>query len=105
MTAAAFPAGIVPSRPAWRSLLWIVPLTASWTLLIYFQPAITASGVPSTAARLTAFSLVALGLWLAGLAGRRPIIVRMVSPDEFQHVGPRVRDSLAPMLGCKSTVK
>ena len=65
MTAAAFPAGIVPSRPAWRSLLWIVPLTASWTLLIYFQPAITASGVPSTAARLTAFSLVALGLWLA----------------------------------------
>jgi hypothetical protein len=27
MTAAAFPADTVPTRPAWRSLLWTVPVT------------------------------------------------------------------------------
>jgi hypothetical protein len=64
MTAAAVPAGIVPPHPAWRALLWIVPLTALWTLLIYWQPAITGSGVPSTAARLMTYGLIALGLWL-----------------------------------------
>ena len=67
MTAAAIPAGIAPPRPALRSLLWIVPATALWTSLIYWQPAITGSGVPGTAARLLTFALIALGLWL-GLA-------------------------------------
>jgi hypothetical protein len=65
MTAAAVPAGIVPPRPAWRSLLWTVPLTGMWMLLIYLQPAITASGVPSAAARLMAYGLIAVGLGLA----------------------------------------
>lgn len=64
MTTAAVPAGIVPPHPAWRSLLWIVPVTVLWTLLIYWQPAITGSGVPSTAARLMTYGLIALGLWL-----------------------------------------
>jgi hypothetical protein len=36
MTAIAVPAGIVPPRPAWRSLLWIVLPTLHWTLLIYW---------------------------------------------------------------------
>ena len=64
MTTAAVPAGIVPPHPALRSLLWIVPVTALWTLLIYWQPAITGSGVPATAARLMTYGLIGLGLWL-----------------------------------------
>jgi len=64
MTTAAVRAGIDPPHPALRSLLWIVPVTALWTLLIYWQPAITGSGVPATAARLMTYGLIALGLWL-----------------------------------------
>src|SRR5215831_16846019 len=64
MTTAAIPAGFVPPNAAWRSLLWIVPVTALWTLLIVWQPSITASGVPTTAARLMTYGLIALGLWL-----------------------------------------
>ena len=64
MTAAAIPAGIVPPRPAWHSLLWIVPPTLLWTLLIYWQPIILASGVPTAAPRLMAYGLIGLGLWL-----------------------------------------
>jgi len=64
MTAAAVPAGIVPPRPAWRSLLWIATLTLLWTLLTYWQPIITASGVQTTAHQLMAHGLIALGLWL-----------------------------------------
>jgi len=64
MTAAAVPAGIVPPRPAWQSLLWIAPLTLLWILLIYWQPAISASGVPTTAVRLMTYGLIGVGLWL-----------------------------------------
>ena len=64
MTTAALPAGIVPPHPAWRSLLWIIPATVLWTLLIYWQPAITGSGIPTTAARLMTYGLIAVGLWL-----------------------------------------
>jgi len=64
MTAAAFATGIVTPRLAWRSLLWILPPTLLWTLLIYWQPAISASGVPTAAARLMTYGLVGLGLWL-----------------------------------------
>lgn len=64
MATAAVPAGIVPPHPSWRSLRWIVPVTALWTLLLYWQPAIAGSGVPSTAARLMTYGLIALGLWL-----------------------------------------
>ena len=64
MTAAAFPAGTVPTPPAWRSLLWTVPVTALWTLLIAWQPGIPASGVPIMALRLMIHGLMALGLWL-----------------------------------------
>jgi hypothetical protein len=58
------PAGIVPPRPAWGSVIWIVPVTVLWTLLIYWQPAIPASGIPTTAVRLTVYGLIAVGLWL-----------------------------------------
>jgi hypothetical protein len=64
MTVAAVPTGMVPPRPAWRSLLWSVPLTLLWILLIYRQPVISASGVPTTGHQLTAHMLIALGLWL-----------------------------------------
>ena len=64
MATAAVPAGIVRPHPAWRGLRWIVPITVLWTLLIYWQPAITGSGVPATAARLMTYGLIALGLWL-----------------------------------------
>ncbi len=64
MTVAALPADIVPPRPAWRSLLWMIPVTMLWTLLIYWQPAIPESGIPTTAARLMTYALIAVGLWL-----------------------------------------
>jgi hypothetical protein len=64
MIAAAAPAGLVPPRLAWRNLLWIVPITLLWTLLIYWQPIIAASGVPTTAVRLMAYGLIGVGLWL-----------------------------------------
>jgi hypothetical protein len=64
MTAAALPAGSAPPRAAWRSLLWIAPPVLLWIVLIYWQPALAASGVPSVAARLMTYGLIALGLWL-----------------------------------------
>lgn len=64
MTAAAVPAGIAVPRPAWRSLIWIVTLTLLWTLLICWQPSISAGGVPTTAVRLMTYALIAVGLWL-----------------------------------------
>src|SRR5262249_32019188 len=64
MTTAAVPADIAPSRPTWRSLHWTVPATMLWMLLIYWQPAVPASGVPTTAARLMVHGLIAVGLWL-----------------------------------------
>jgi hypothetical protein len=64
MIAAAVSADIVPPRRAWRSLLWLVPITVLWTLLIFWQPTIPESGVPTTAARLMTYALIAVGLWL-----------------------------------------
>ena len=64
MTTLAVPADIAPSRPTWRSLQWTVPATMLWMLLIYWQPAIPASGIPTTAARLMVHGLIAVGLWL-----------------------------------------
>src|SRR5262245_32402425 len=55
---------MVPSRAAWRSLLWSAPLTALCMLLIYRWPAIPSSGIPTTTHQLTAHGLIALGLWL-----------------------------------------
>ena len=45
----------------WRPLLWLAPLTALWIVLIYRQPIIQTSGVPTT---LTVHGFIALGLWL-----------------------------------------
>ncbi|RUX09945.1 MFS transporter [Mesorhizobium sp. M8A.F.Ca.ET.059.01.1.1] len=64
MAAEAVSPAVVPSRDAWRGLLWFVPLTALWLLLIYRWPAIPDSGVPTTFHQLAAHGLVALGLWL-----------------------------------------
>ena len=64
MTDAAIPAAMAPARPAWQSLLWIAPSTLLWILLICWQPAISASGVPATAVRLMTYGLVGVGLWL-----------------------------------------
>ena len=87
MTAAALPADIVPPRPAWRSLLWLIPLTILWIVLIYWQPFIPASGVPTSAHQLMAHGLIAVGLWL-GLEAtdltpgqRRTIWLAVMIPD------------------------
>jgi hypothetical protein len=64
MTTVALPADIASPRPAWRSLLWIAPLTALWTLLIYWEPLIPTSGVQTTAHQLVAHGVIAVGLWL-----------------------------------------
>ena len=64
MTAAAVPAGIVAPALAWRSLVWLIPLTLLWLALITWQPFIPASGVPTSAHQLMAHGLIGLGLWL-----------------------------------------
>src|SRR5690349_3858056 len=64
MTADAVSAAKLPSRAAWRSLLWFAPLTTLWILLITTWPALPASGVPTTTHQLAAHGLIALGLWL-----------------------------------------
>ncbi|SFP26857.1 hypothetical protein SAMN03159463_03927 [Mesorhizobium sp. NFR06] len=64
MTAEAVSTAVVPSRDAWRSLLWFAPLVALWTLLIYRWPLIPASGFPTTVHQLAAHGFIALGLWL-----------------------------------------
>src|SRR5947209_2071555 len=64
MTTDAVAAVIVPSRPASRSLLWIVPFTVLWTWLIYSLPVLPESGLPALAVRLMVHGLTALGLWL-----------------------------------------
>jgi len=64
MTAAPVPAGIVTPRPAWHSLLWLIPLAVLWIVLIYWKPIIPTSGVPTTAHQLMAHGLIAVGLWL-----------------------------------------
>jgi hypothetical protein len=64
MTAAAVPADMVPPRPAWRSLLWLISLTVLWIVLIYWQSIIPVGGVPTTAHKLMAHGLIAVGLWL-----------------------------------------
>ena len=64
MTTATVPADIAPTHPASRSLLWFVAATALWMLLIYWQPVIAGSGVPTTAVRLMTYGLIGVGLWL-----------------------------------------
>src|SRR6266404_3285978 len=64
MTTDAVPAAIVAPRPAWRSLLWTIPLTALWTWVIYSLPVLPESGLPALAVRLMVHGLIALGLWL-----------------------------------------
>jgi hypothetical protein len=64
MNTDAVSALMIPSRPAWRSLLWTVPFTVLWTWLIYSLPVIPESGLPALAVRLMVHGLMALGLWL-----------------------------------------
>jgi hypothetical protein len=64
MTTDVVSAAMIPSRPAWRSLLWTVPFTVLWTWLIYSLPALQDSGLPALAVRLMVHGLIALGLWL-----------------------------------------
>lgn len=64
MTAAPLSVAVRTPRPAWRALLWIVPLTIGWTALIYKLPIIPMSGVQTTAHQLTAHALIAVGFWL-----------------------------------------
>ena len=64
MTAAMLHADAVPSRQGWRSLLWIIPLTALWIGLTYSFPIVSASGVQTVAVRVFIQMLLALGLWL-----------------------------------------
>src|SRR5258706_11186275 len=64
MNTDAVSAAIVPPRPAWGSLLWMVPFTVLWTWLIYSLPVLLESGLPALAVRLMVHGLIGLGLWL-----------------------------------------
>jgi len=64
MNTDAVSAAIVPARPAWGSLLWMVPFTVLWTWMIYSLPVLPESGLPALAVRLMVQGLIALGLWL-----------------------------------------
>ncbi len=64
MTVSVVHANTGSTRQGWRSLLWLAPLTALWVVLIYWQPIIPTSGVPTTAHQLMAHGVIAVGLWL-----------------------------------------
>jgi hypothetical protein len=64
MTVSVVQADTGSPRHGWRSLLWLAPLTALWIVLIYWQPIIPTSGVPTTLHQLTVHGFIALGLWL-----------------------------------------
>ncbi|MBW8841634.1 MAG: hypothetical protein JF608_07480 [Sphingomonadales bacterium] len=64
MTADAVTVPIVPSHPAWHSLLWTIPFAILWTWLIYALPMFLESGLPALTVRLIVHGLIALGLWL-----------------------------------------
>ena len=64
MTAATVHVDVVPPRRGWRSLFWIVPLTALWIGLAYSFRILLASGVQTIALRIFISMLLALGLWL-----------------------------------------
>ena len=64
MTVSVVQADTGSTRQEWRPLLWLVPLMALWMELIYWQPIIQTSGVPTTLHQLTVHGFVALGLWL-----------------------------------------
>ena len=64
MSAATLHADAAPARQVWRSLLWIIPLTALWIGLTYSFPIVSASGVQTVAVRVFIPMLLALGLWL-----------------------------------------
>ena len=64
MNADVISAAMIPSRPAWRSLLWTIPFTVLWTWLIYSLPALLESGLPALTVRLMVHGLITLGLWL-----------------------------------------
>jgi len=64
MTVSVVQADTGSTRQEWRPLLWLVPLMALWMELIYWQPIIQTSGVPTTLHQLTVHGLIALGLWL-----------------------------------------
>jgi len=64
MNTDAVSAAMIPSRPAWRSLLWTVLFTALWPWLIYSLPVLPESGLAALAVRLMVHGLIALGLWL-----------------------------------------
>ena len=57
MNTDAVSTAMMPSRPAWRSLLWTVPFTVLWTWLIYSLPAFQDSGLPALAVRLMVHGL------------------------------------------------
>ena len=84
MTTEAASAVMVPSRPAWRSLLWFAPLTALWILLIYRWPAIPAGGIPTTAHQLAAHGLIALGSILLHTLSRASCAA-VVGPKQAGH--------------------
>lgn len=87
MSATAVPADLVPPRPAWRVLSWLVPLMVLWVGLICWQPSIQTSGFPTTAHQLMAHGVIAVGLWLGlentGLtpAQRRATWLAIMIPD------------------------
>jgi hypothetical protein len=55
---------VIPSPPAWRSLLWTVVFTVLWTWLITSLPTFQDSGLPALTVRLMVNALIAIGLWL-----------------------------------------
>jgi hypothetical protein len=64
MNTDAVSVAMIPSRPAWRGLLWTVLFTVLWTWLIYSLPTFQDSGLPALTVRLMVNALIALGLWL-----------------------------------------
>lgn len=64
MNTDAMSTGVFAPRSAWLSLMWIAPLTALWTWLIFALPALSDTGLMAVGVRLMTHGLIALGLWI-----------------------------------------
>src|SRR5262249_4738217 len=64
MSTATHDVRTMSGRQGWRSLYWMVPISALYIALTFAAPWVNASGAPAVIARLVPHVFIALGLWI-----------------------------------------